>query len=786
MKYNKIFSFGISVIFLVSLVGTSQKVFASSNSCSGATISLSGITNSQYVNNTVSDGTVFDRNNWYSNAVGNGTAGAFHIGNSSTPPVDECVLGGVINGHVPLSLTWDEAHTFGGYGDKTTSSGLSLEENVRIHNVEDGWKPRESFHSNDVGGTYPNMGTMLMRGAYMTGIRDDSIENDEFMPGVIEDSLFDGVWTFLSEQWQTGGSNTIGVNESQFIDINRVYVRLYTTNNNEVGGGKWFKWQGSVPHHQLRITDSVFAVDKQPRKGWSSLSIPPNTTWLGTNYILWLGTVGGYGGPKPSGVIFLEGQSAIDKWNEVRNGWLVAHGYESRPSDDFNPMDDPVVASGSVVPTNTPSNSSTPTNTPIVGASPTLTPTRTPTPTAVIPPTISGGANATNPCIGAPAPSSWKVVVFILENRTRSQVIGNSAAPYISSLANKCGSSIVWNDSNKKVNGSQDGSYNSKPSYATLTNGLSPSVHGIVNDQYTAKTNVPSIYDQMLASGISFKDYYGSSTPGGCSVTFSGAYHDPIRYYNSIPSPVCNAHDVPINQFMVDVNAGNLPQFSIILPSNNDNMHNNTTTSGDTYTKNFLEPFLNSAEYASGHVALFLIFDEDTPVPNVLIAPSVVSGSLYQPIAGNNPVSHFSALRTWEEMLGLPLLGDVAQAPSLLNFFGGNGSIPLPPTPTFTKTPTPTVTPTRTITPTGTLPPASSTPIPTFTFTPTQIPTGTLILPTPTNTPTPMFTNTLTPTRTPTPTATATTLPTDCPAGWTQVDLDEPLDDIVIMCYKMR
>lgn len=271
--------------------------------------------------------------------------------------------------------------------------------------------------------------------------------------------------------------------------------------------------------------------------------------------------------------------------------------------------------------------------------------------------------------------------MYILENRTRSQVIGNAAAPYITSLANKCGSSVVWNDANKKVDGSADGTYLSKPSYATLTNGLPPSMHKIVNDSYSATSTVDSMFNQMLTKGISFKVYYGSTKAGGCSVRWNGDYHDPIRYYPSLSS-VCNAHDEPITQFMVDVNAGTLPQFSMILPSSSDNMHDNSTTSGDTYTKNFLDPFLNSAEYASGRVALFLLFDEDIPVPNVLIAPSIVPGSLYQPIAGNNPVSHFSALRTWEEMLGLPLIGHSAQAPSLLKFFGGAGSVTQTPAPT--------------------------------------------------------------------------------------------------------
>lgn len=311
-----------------------------------------------------------------------------------------------------------------------------------------------------------------------------------------------------------------------------------------------------------------------------------------------------------------------------------------------------------------------------------------------------------------------------MENRTRSQVIGNASAPYLSSLASKCGSSVVWNDANKKVDGSNDisGDYDSKPSYAVLTNGQPASVTGIVDDAYGTKTGFASIYDQMLSAGISFKDYVGTIS-AGCSTSWNGDYHDPIRYYSGISSNICDAHDIPISQFMTDVNSGNLPQFSIILPSNSNNMHDNSTSSGDSYTQNFLVPFLDSAEYKSGHVALFIIFDEDISVPNILVAPSIKTGSLYQPVAGQNPVSHYSALRTWDEMLGLSPLGVSGQAPSLLSFFGGLGAV--------TNTPVPSITPTRTSTPSRT---------------PTASPTKTL---TPTVTRTPTFTATQTPSITP-------------------------------------
>jgi phospholipase C len=217
------------------------------------------------------------------------------------------------------------------------------------------------------------------------------------------------------------------------------------------------------------------------------------------------------------------------------------------------------------------------------------------------------------------------------------------------------------------VDGSPDGNYNSKPSYATLTNGVSPSVHGLTNDSYSAKTSVDNIYHQLDLAGISFKDYYEAGA-GGCGVRFSGDYHDPIRYYTNVAS-ICNAHDVPLSTFMDDVNNGNLPAFSMLLPTNSHNMHNNSVASGDAYAQSILDPLLNSQAYARGDLAIFFLWDEDSPIPNVLLAPSIKTGTQVT-VPSGNPISHFSALRTWEEMLDLPLIGDTNKAPSLLPFFG--------------------------------------------------------------------------------------------------------------------
>ncbi len=296
-----------------------------------------------------------------------------------------------------------------------------------------------------------------------------------------------------------------------------------------------------------------------------------------------------------------------------------------------------------------------------------LTACGAPSVSSPVPVTPSLNPSITTPCTGAPAPTQWHhVVVLMFENKTYDQVMGR--ARYITSLAEKCATVLNWQDADTKVNGAVDGKYNSKPNYATLTSGLSPTSHGLIDDTYTTTTKVDNLFNQLNLAGKSFKDYYDAPA-GGCGVRFSGDYHDPIRFYTNVAS-ICDAHDVPLADFMKDVDSGNLPDFAMLIPTKKEEMHDNSVESGDAYAKSILEPLLNSKAYANGDIAVFFLWDENAPIPNVLIAPSIVAGTKIK-ISTGNPISHFSALRTWEEMLGLPMLGDSKSAPSLLPIFEG-------------------------------------------------------------------------------------------------------------------
>lgn len=273
----------------------------------------------------------------------------FVAGNQPEPPDCLRISGGVFHGSIPLAWSWSVTHAFGGSALLTIATGQQIVEDARIHNMQDGWRPRETPEF--MPRAYPNTGRFLMRRCYLTGIRDDCIENDEFIPGAVEDCLFDGVWSFFSEQNESlNGTRhldapTIGGGEDREIQITRSLVRLAITSGEDTGPGTWFKLHGyDSPNHQIVVTDCIFAIGEMPRSGWKRANFPKDASFKGINHLLWLGEPGMYKAKVPEGLVFLEGKPAWAKWVEARNEWLARHGYALLGPGDVRPMEAKVEA----------------------------------------------------------------------------------------------------------------------------------------------------------------------------------------------------------------------------------------------------------------------------------------------------------------------------------------------------------------------------------------------------------------------------------------------------------
>jgi len=270
--------------------------------------------------------------------------------------------------------------------------------------------------------------------------------------------------------------------------------------------------------------------------------------------------------------------------------------------------------------------------------------------TAVPPTTPSTTQTAT-----APSGKTYEHVVWIwMENHTYDQVIGNAAAPYETSLAHQFGTATHYSSVGSP----------SLPNYIGATSG---STHGIGDDAgpQTHALASDNIFRQVRMTGRTERSFT-ESMPINCALGSVDTYavkHNPAAYYTGGDDrAACRADDV---SFSGTLPRGPLPTFSFVTPNLCHDTHDCSVAAGDAWLESFIPPLLASADYRSGKTVIFLIWDEPTLMPNVVMSPTTPSGTV-----ASQPFSHYSLLRTTEEILGLPLLGQAVSAPSMRAAFG--------------------------------------------------------------------------------------------------------------------
>lgn len=303
----------------------------------------------------------------------------------------------------------------------------------------------------------------------------------------------------------------------------------------------------------------------------------------------------------------------------------------------------------------------------------TTVPTTTTAPTTTTTPPPPAGPCGTNS--GTPAIN--KVVWIWMENHDYSQIVGSSATPYENQLASQCGLATNY----------AGVSHPSLPNYIAATSG---STQGITDDAAPSShvLNVPSIFGQVASKS------YQESMPSNCLLSDSGNYavkHNPEAYYTPVRT-ACNAGDVPMGTtssgaFLSDLNAGSLPAFSFVTPNLCNDMHDCSVATGDAWLQSWVPKLFASPDYTSGHLAIFVVFDENDGSTGNHVYAAVASPYTAVGARSATSFSHYSLLRTTEEILGQPLLGSAASANSMAASFNLGAPTPPPPPPTScTKT----------------------------------------------------------------------------------------------------
>jgi acid phosphatase len=139
---------------------------------------------------------------------------------------------------------------------------------------------------------------------------------------------------------------------------------------------------------------------------------------------------------------------------------------------------------------------------------------------------------------------------------------------------------------------------------------------------------------------------------------FAGNYakrHDPAVWYSDVANnPGQQQNIVPFTQFPVDVAAGNLPDYSIIVPDLEDDAHNGTPQMADQWLKTNIAPLLESRYFqGEGNNVMFITFDNGENDEQGRVFTAVVGQSVIPGVRVNTPFKHENTLRTIMQLLGL-------------------------------------------------------------------------------------------------------------------------------------
>jgi len=273
-------------------------------------------------------------------------------------------------------------------------------------------------------------------------------------------------------------------------------------------------------------------------------------------------------------------------------------------------------------------------------------------------------------------PSRYHHVLWIwMENHSFGQIVGSSDAPYINALIADCGLATNYRNI----------THVSLPNYIGAVTGLAlPDLlkfDGDCSPSATCSTDAASIFAQVP----SWKGYMESMLMNCQTTGFVGyaVRHNPPPYLTSLAG--CSTFDVPYTDLQTDLDNDTLPAFAFVTPNTVHDMHDGpdptAIQNGDMWLSTELPKILNSAAYQAGRMVVFITFDEGAGggvgedcaanpadeschVVTIVVSPSTPPGA-----TSDRPLTHYSLLKTTEQLLGVRRLGLARRARSMRHAF---------------------------------------------------------------------------------------------------------------------
>jgi phosphatidylinositol-3-phosphatase len=270
-------------------------------------------------------------------------------------------------------------------------------------------------------------------------------------------------------------------------------------------------------------------------------------------------------------------------------------------------------------------------------------------------------------------PEHKYVALLVEENHSYSQVIGNSAMPYLNELAQKGAVATEY----------YANTHGSLRDYFELTAGQ----FLVSGGDYDGSVTADNLAAHLIAGGKTWKSYAEAlPAPGytGYNVYPYEKDHNPFAYFTDIANdPTQAANLVPFSQLSTDLQNDNLPRFIYIAPDAQHDAHDcpssascsdlDQLAAADQWLKANLQPLLQNDDFRDNGL-LLITFDEGNTGDNqnggghvilLVVGPKVRAG-----YRSDQFYQHRNTLRTICEALDVKHCpGDAKDASSMQDLF---------------------------------------------------------------------------------------------------------------------
>ncbi len=244
--------------------------------------------------------------------------------------------------------------------------------------------------------------------------------------------------------------------------------------------------------------------------------------------------------------------------------------------------------------------------------------------------------------------------VFVMENHSLHQILGNPKAPFLNRVAHRYRVATRF----------YAPTHPSLPNYLAMISG---STHGCASDRCTGGFRGPTLARQLTARGLGWQGYFEGLPRRGYIGANRGGYirhHNPFVYFRSVTS----SHRQRRHLRKMRAFSGSLrspPALSYVVPNNAHNMHSGPIRAGDRWLARWVTRVMHSGAYRHGGV-IFIVWDEGHNDRSGCCLPGIHGGRIPLFIISRHTRHHhratgprttYSLLRTLETGFRLPHLG---------------------------------------------------------------------------------------------------------------------------------